>query len=162
MAVLMRVIAADASAEAARALRDFLMSSPVQAALAALYLGLAALVLARVARDWDDGPARRYIRGAVVALGVFVVLEVVLGQALLGVVIWPIWLLIVELLWLFALWLYYFVRFMTRQRSGPGDAEARRRGAALDGSLSGLEQERRAGGPDGGVDGASGRPDAPR
>ena len=33
---------------------------------------------------------------------------------------------------LFALWLYAFVRFMTRQRSGPGDDEARERGAALD------------------------------
>src|SRR5665811_2606496 len=94
-------------------------SWPAQAALAALYVGLAVLAFTRVARDWDDGPARRYFRGAVVALGVFVVLQVVLGQALLGVVIWPVWLLIIELLWLFALWLYYFIRFITRQRSGP-------------------------------------------
>jgi membrane protein implicated in regulation of membrane protease activity len=81
-----------------------------------------------------------------VALGVFVVLQVVLGGALLEVVIWPVWLLIIELLWLFALWLYYFVRFMTRQRSGPGDPETQRRGAALDGTISRMEQERRGGG----------------
>jgi membrane protein implicated in regulation of membrane protease activity len=139
----------EANAEAARALRDFLISWPAQAALAALYVGLAVLVFARVTRDWDDGPARRYCRGAVVALGVFIVLEVVLGQALLGVLVWPVWLLIIELLWLFALWLYYFIRFMTRQRSGPGDLETQRRGAALDGTISRLEQERRGGEADG-------------
>ena len=155
-------LAADANAEAAQALREFLTSWPVQAALAALYLGLAVLVFARVARAWDDGPARRYVRGAVAALGVFVVLEVVLGQALLGVFIWPTWLVIVELLWLFALWLYYFIRFMTRQRSGRGDAEARRRGAALDGSLSRLDQERRTGGPEGDAGAPLGRPPASR
>jgi uncharacterized membrane protein YgcG len=139
-------IAGDANAEAAQHLRDFLTSWPAQAALAALYVGLAGLAYTRVARAWDDGPARRYFRGAVVALGVFVVLQVVLGGALLEVVIWPVWLLIIELLWLFALWLYYFVRFMTRQRSGPGDPETQRRGAALDGTISRMEQERRGGG----------------
>ncbi len=140
-------IAADANAEAnaeaaRRGSRDLLTSWPAQAALAALYVGLAVLAFTRVARSWDDGPARRYFRGAVVALGVFVVLQVVLGQALLGVFVWPVWLLIVELLWLFALWLYYFIRFMTRQRSGPGDPETQRRGAALDGTLSRMEDER--------------------
>ena len=132
----------EANAEAARALRDFLTSWPAQAALAALYLGLAVLAFSRVVRDWDDGPARRYFRGAIVALGIFVVLQVVLGQALLGVVLWPVWFLVVELLWLFALWLYYFIRFMTRQRSGPGDPETQRRGAALDGTISRMEHER--------------------
>ena len=146
MAQVLLAIAADANAEAARALRDFLTSWPAQAALAGLYVGLAVLAFTRVARAWDDGPERRYFRGAVVALGVFVVLQVVLGQALLGVVIWPVWLLIIELLWLFALWLYYLIRFLTRQRSGPGDPDTRRRGAALDGTISRMEQERRGGG----------------
>jgi hypothetical protein len=93
-----------------------------------------------------------------VALGVFVVLQVVLGQALLGVAVWPVWLLIIELLWIFALWLYYFIRFMTRQRSGPGDPDAQRRGAALDGTISRMEQERRGGE----IESAAGRADAPR
>ena len=118
------------------------MSWPAQAAFAALYIGLAVLVFTRVTRAWDDGPRVATFAGVVVALGVFVALEVVLGQALLGVVAWPVWLLIIELLWLFALWLYYFIRFMTRQRSGPGDPETQRRGAALDGTLSRMEQER--------------------
>ena len=155
-------IAGDANAEAARHLRDLLTSWPAQAALAALYTGLAVLAFTRVARAWDDGPARRYFRGAVVALGVFVVLQVVVGQALLGVVMWPVWLLIIELLWLFALWLYYFIRFMTRQRSGPGDPETQRRGAALDGTISRMEQERRGGGARGEPESAAGRADAPR
>jgi membrane protein implicated in regulation of membrane protease activity len=151
-------VAGDANAEAARALRDLLTSWPAQAVFAALYVGLAVLAYSRVARDWDDGPVRRSVRGAVVALGVFVVLQVVLGQALLGIVIWPVYLFVIELLWLFALWLYYFIRFMTRQRSGPGDPETQRRGAALDGTIAQMERERRGG--DG--DDAPGRVDAPR
>jgi membrane protein implicated in regulation of membrane protease activity len=158
VATVLLAVAGDPNAEAARALRDFLTSWPAQAALAALYVGLAVLAFTRVARDWDDGPARRYFRGAVVALGVFVVLQVVLGQALLGVAVWPVWLLIIELLWIFALWLYYFTRFMTRQRNGPGDPDAQRRGAALDGTISRMEQERRGGE----TESAAGRADAPR
>jgi hypothetical protein len=38
---------------------------------------------------------------------------------------------------LFALWLYAFVRFMSRQRSGPGDDQTRDRGAALDRVIGG-------------------------
>ena len=148
-------VAADANAEAARALRDFLTSWPVQAAVAALYARLAVLVFTRVVRDWDDGPARRYVRGAVVALGVFLVLQVVLGQALLGVVLWPVWLLIIELLWLFALWLYYFIRLLTQQRSGPGDPDAQRRGVALEGAISRLEDERRSRDAGGAADGSA-------
>jgi membrane protein implicated in regulation of membrane protease activity len=161
-AAVLLAIAGDANAEAARHLRDLLMSWPAQAAFAALYAGLAALAFTRVVRSWDDGRARRYFRAAVVALGVFVVLQVVLGQAFLGVVLWPVWLLIIELLWLFALWLYYFIRFMTRQRSGPGDPETRRRGAALDGTISRLEEERRGGGAAGESESADGRADASR
>ena len=158
MVTVLFAIAGDANAEAAQHLRDLLMSWPAQAALAALYAGLAVLAFTRVARSWDDGPARRYFRGVVVGLGVFVVLQVILGQALLGVVMWPVWLLIIELLCLFALWLYYFIRFMTRQRSGPGDPETQRRGAALDGTITRMEQERRGGEPASGA----GRADAPR
>ena len=151
-------VAEDPNAEAAQRFRDFLASWPAQAVFAALYVGLAVLVFTRVTRAWDDGSTRRYFRGAVVALGVFVVLEVVLGQALLGVVAWPVWLLVIELLWLFALWLYFFIRFMTRQRSGPGDPETQRRGAALDGTISRMEQERHGGG----AGGAAGGSAAPR
>lgn len=155
LAAVLLAIAGDANAEAARNLRDLLTSWPAQVALAALYVGLAVLVFTRVARDWDDGPARRYFRGAVVALGVFVVLQVVLGRALLGVVIWSAYFIVIELLWLFALWLYYFIRFMTRQRSGPGDPDAQRRGAALDGTISRMEQERRGGEAGSAADGAA-------
>lgn len=162
VAAALVAIAGDANAQAAQALRDFLTAWPAQAALAALYAGLAVLAFTRVARAWDDGPARRYFRGAVVALGVFVVLQVILGQALLGVVMWPVWLLIIELLCLFALWLYAFIRFLTRQRSGPGDPEAQRRGAALDGSISRLEQERRGGETGGEPESAAGRADVLR
>ena len=38
----------------------------------------------------------------------------------------------IEFVAVFALGLYAFVRLMTRQRSGPGDDEARERGAALE------------------------------
>ena len=135
----------DQNAEAARWLRDVMTSWPMQALIIALYVGIAVLAFTRVARDWEDGPRRRYFRAAVVALGVFFVLEVVLGQALLSFVIWPAWLYLIELLWLFALWLYYFFRFLTRQRSGPGDPESKRRGVALDGTIEQMEQERQAG-----------------
>jgi len=160
VAATLLAIAGDANAEAARHLRDLLTSWPAQAALAALYAGLAAFAFTRVARAWDDGPACRCFRAAVVALGVFVLLQVILGQALLGVVMWPVWLLIIELLCLFALWLYFFIRFMTRQRSGPGDPDAQRRGAALDGAISRMEQERRGAGGD--SESAAGRAEAPR
>ena len=157
VATALFAIAGDANAEAARALRDLLTSWPAQAAFTALYVGLAVLAYSRVARDWDDGPARRSLRGAVVALAVFVVLQVVLGQGLLEIVVWPVYLFVIELLWLFALWLYYFTRFMTRQRSGPGDPETQRRGAALDGTIAQMERERH-GGDGENIAGRAGRP----
>jgi small-conductance mechanosensitive channel len=159
---LIRWAAVDPNAEAARWLRDVMTSWPAQAVIVALYVGLAVLAFTRVARDWDDGPRKRYFRAAVVALGVFLLLEVVLGRALLAFVVWPAWLYLIELLVLFGLWLYYFVRFMTRQRSGPGDPESVRRGAALDETLSRVEQERRVGAAGGGPGAASGAADAPR
>jgi hypothetical protein len=48
VATVLLAIAGDPNAEAARALRDFLTSWPAQAALAALYVGLAALAFTRV------------------------------------------------------------------------------------------------------------------
>ncbi|HEY5388763.1 MAG TPA: hypothetical protein VIL79_12775 [Thermoleophilia bacterium] len=155
VAAVMFALVSDQNTEAAQRFRDFLMSWPAQAVFAALYVGLAVLVFTKVAHDWDDGPRRRYFRGAVVALGVFIVLEVILGKALLGVVAWPVWLLVIELVWIFALWLYYFIRFMTRQRSGPGDPETQRRGVALDGTISRMEQERHGGGAGGAAHGSA-------
>ena len=132
MVTLLGLLADDSNAQAARWLRDLLTSWPAQAVFVALYLGLAVLAFSRVSRDWDDRPRRRYVRAAIVAVGVFILLEFVLGQALLSFVVWPVWLYLVELIWLFAAWLYYFFRFITRQRSGPGDDETRRRGADLE------------------------------
>jgi membrane protein implicated in regulation of membrane protease activity len=141
MIALIHLIVNDENAQAARWLRDLLTSWPAQALFLAFYAGLAVLAFTRVARDWEDGPRRRYFRAAVVALGLFLVLEVVLGKALLAVVMWPTWLYLVELIWLFAMWFYYFVRFVTRQRSGPGDDETRRRGVALEGVIAPLSDE---------------------
>jgi membrane protein implicated in regulation of membrane protease activity len=140
---MIHVLAGDANSEAARWLRDFVTSWPVQAIVLALYVGLAVLAFTRVARDWDDGPRKQYFRAAIVALGVFFVLEFVLGKALLAVVMWPTWLYLFEVIWLFGMWLYYFIRFITRQRSGPGDDETRRRGAALEGVIAPLSDEAR-------------------
>ena len=143
MLTISHLFADNTNAEAARWLRDVMTSWPAQALMVALYLGLAVLVFTRVARDWDDGPRKRYFRAAIVAFGVFIVLELVLGKALLGVVLWPTWLYLIEMIWLFALWLYYFIRFMTRQRSGPGDDESRRRGDALEHVIAPLSEKAR-------------------
>jgi len=145
MITFMRWSAVDPNAEAARWLRDVMTSWPAQALIVVLYVGLAVLAFTRVARDWEDGPRKRYFRAAVVALGVFFLLEVVLGQALLSFIVWPMWLYLIELLLLFGLWLYYFIRFLTRQRSGPGDPESIRRGAALDETIARAERERHGG-----------------
>ncbi len=141
MLAMIHLLAGDENAQAARWLRDLLTSWPAQAVFLAFYAGLAVLAFTRVARDWEDGPRKRYFRAAIVALGIFLVLEVVLGKALLAVVMWPTWLYLIELIWLFAMWLYYFIRFMTGQRRGPGDDETRRRGAALEGVIAPLSDE---------------------
>ena len=59
-------------------------------------------------------------------------MQFLFASGLVGDVTWPVWPFVVELVVLFALWLYAFVRFMTRPRSGRGDDESRARGAALD------------------------------
>jgi hypothetical protein len=145
MVALLHLLAIDSNAEASRHaavwLRDVMTSWPAQGLIVALYVGLAVLAYTRVARDWEDGPRKRYFRAAVVALGVFFILEFVLGSALLSIVVWPTWLYLIEMIWLFGMWLYYFVRFMTRQRSGPGDDESRRRGAALERVIAPLSDE---------------------
>jgi len=118
-----------------------------------------ATVLLAIAGDSNAGAAQhlRDLLTSWPAQVAFAALYVGLA-ALFKVVIWPVWLLIIELLWLFALWLYYFIRFMTRQRSGPGNLDAQRRGAALDGTISRMERERRGGE----AESAAGRADAPR
>ena len=141
MIAMIHSLAGDANAEAARWLSDLTTSWAGQAIFLALYAGLAVLAFTRVARDWEDGLRKRYFRAAIVALGIFLVLEVVLGKALLAVVMWPTWLYLIEVIWLFGMWLYYFIRFMTRTRSGPGDDETRRRGAALEGVIAPLSDE---------------------
>ena len=141
MIAMFHLLTSDENAQAARWMRDVLTSWPAQAIFLAFYVGLAILAFTRVARDWEDGPRKRYFRAAIVALGIFLVLEVVLGKALLAVVMWPTWLYMIELLWLFAMWLYYFIRFMTGRLRGPGDDETRRRGAALEGVIAPLSDE---------------------
>jgi small-conductance mechanosensitive channel len=141
MMAMIHLLMGDENAQAARWLSDLMTSWPGQAIFLAFYAGLALLAFTRVARDWEDGPRKRYFRAAVVALGIFLVLEVVLGKALLAVVMWPTWLYLIEVIWLFGMWFYYFIRFMTRTRRGPGDDETRRRGAALEGVIAPLSDE---------------------
>ena len=120
---------------------ELLASWPVRLVALLLFAGLAVLAFTRVSRDFEDGA--RGFRAAVVALGVFLGLEFLLGASLGGSHPVPVWLEFIAILWLFGLWLYYFVRFMTRQRSGPPDVEAQGRGAELERSLTGMEQELR-------------------
>jgi membrane protein implicated in regulation of membrane protease activity len=116
----------------ARWLRDVMESWPMQLAILLLYVGLAVLLVRHASREWDKGARNPYLVGFLVASGAFFVLQFLLGSSLLDVVAWPTGLYAVEFVLLFALWLYAFVRFMTRQRSGPGDDEARKRGADLE------------------------------
>ena len=67
-----------------------------------------------------------------VAGGAFFVVQFLFASSLVGDVSWPAWPFVIEFVVLFALWLYAFVRFMTSQRSGPGDDESRERGEALE------------------------------
>ena len=124
----------------------------MQGIFAALVLGLVIVALARASRTFEDDRTRRAFRVAVVALGVLVVLQAVATAALGHIPFSPIP-VVIEYVWLFALWLYYFFRFMTHQRSGAADPETQRRGAALDGTISRLENERRGGGAGGGGEG---------
>lgn len=120
-------------------------SWPVQVAFLLLYVAVAFLAYSRVMRDFDDGPGRRRARAVAVALGVVVGLELVLGSSMVGIAILPFWGQCIVFLWLATMLLYYLVRFLTATRSGSGDDETRRRGAALDGALAPLRD--RIGGP---------------
>jgi membrane protein implicated in regulation of membrane protease activity len=133
MRALLLIGAADPDNAAwARWLRDVMESWPMQLAILLLYVGLAVLLVRHASREWDKGARNPYLVGFLVASGAFFVLQFLLGSSLLDVVAWPTVLYVIEFVVLFALWLYAFVRFMTRQRSGPGDDEARRRGADLE------------------------------
>jgi amino acid transporter len=127
-----------------RFLNELMNSWAVQVVIAAFFVGLVIVAFTRASRTFKDDRTRRAFRVAVAALGVLVVLQAVVTAALGSVPFPPV--LVIEFVWLFALWLYYFIRFMTRQRSGPGDPATQRRGAALDGTISRMEQERRSGG----------------
>ncbi len=130
-------------------LNDLMNSWAVQAIIAAFVIGLVAVAFSRASEILEDG-TRRAFRVTVVALGIVVVVQSVV-TAMLGRLPLPA-VVVIEFLWLFGAWLYYFIRFMTRQRRGPGDAETRRRGAALDGTITRIEEERRhgdGGGPEG-------------
>jgi hypothetical protein len=121
-----------ADVEWARWLRDVMLSWPVQLAIMLLWVGLAALLVRHARREWDGGLHNRYLQVGLVVFGAFLVAQFLLASSLVGDAFWPVWPFVVEFVVLFALWLYAFVRFMTTTRSGKGDEETRRRGAALD------------------------------
>ena len=120
------------SAAWARWLGDVMTSWPAQLIILLLFAGLAALLVRHASREWEGGVHNRYLQVGLVVGGVFFVLQFLFASSLVGDVNWPAWPFVIEAVVLFALWLYAFVRFMTTQRSGPGDDESRDRGAALD------------------------------
>ena len=116
----------------ARWLQDVMTSWPAQLVILLLFAGLAVLLVRHAAREWEDGVHNRYLQVGLAVAGAFFVLQFLFASSLVGDVSWPAWPFVIEFVVLFALWLYAFVRFMTTQRSGPGDDESRDRGAALD------------------------------
>ena len=116
----------------ARWLRDVMTSWPAQLVILLLFAGLAVLLALHAAREWEGGLRNKYLVVGLVAGGVFFVLQFLFASSLVRSASWPAWPFVIELVVLFALWLFAFVRFMTTQRSGPGDDESRDRGAALD------------------------------
>jgi membrane protein implicated in regulation of membrane protease activity len=130
--LLLIAVADPDSAAWARWLRDVMTSWPAQLVILLLFAGLAVLLVRHAAREWEDGAHNRYLQVGLAVAGVFFVLQFLFASSLVGDVSWPAWPFVIEFVVLFALWLYAFVRFMTTQRSGPGDEESRDRGAALD------------------------------
>ena len=122
----------------ARWLQDVMTSWPGQLLILLLFAGLAALLVRHAAREWDGGLHNRYLQVGLAVGGVFFILQFLFAGSLLGDMTWPAWPFVIEFVILFALWLYAFVRFMTRQRSGPGDDQTRDRGAALDRVIGGV------------------------
>jgi hypothetical protein len=148
MSSLFLTLADTQTGEDLRKFNEFLSSWPVALVFAALYGLLAVFVFVRVSRDFDDAPAVRRARALVVALGVFLLLVIILPGFFGGVSV-PVPVKLIAVLWLFAAWLYYIVRFMTAQRSGPADPEAQRRGRALEQTLAPMADDaaRRPAGP---------------
>lgn len=121
-----------ADAAWARWLQDVMTSWPAQLVILLLFAGLAVLLVRHAAREWEGGTHNRYLQVGLVIVGVFFVAQFLLASSLIGTVSWPAWPFVIEFVMLFALWLYAFERFMTGPRSGPGDAESRERGEALE------------------------------
>jgi len=139
MSLLILITTADPDDAAwARWLQDVMTSWPGQLLILLLFAGLAALLVRHAAREWDGGLHNRYLQVGLAVGGVFFILQFLFAGSLLGDMTWPAWPFVIEFVILFALWLYAFVRFMTRQRSGPGDDQTRDRGAALDRVIGGV------------------------
>lgn len=119
---------------------DLLDSWVVQAAIAGLFVALVVVAFALSSRTFEDRRTRLIFRIDVVLLGAALVLQAV-ATAWLGHTPFPPIPQLIEFIWLIALWLYYFFRLLTRQRSGRGDAETRRRGVALDDALARYDTE---------------------
>jgi hypothetical protein len=130
--LLLMAMADPDNAAWARWLRDVMTSWPAQLVILLLFAGLAVLLVRHAAREWEGGVRNRYLQVGLAACGIFFVLQFLFASSLVGNVSWPAWPFVIEFVVLFALWLYAFVRFMTTQRSGHGDAESRTRGAELD------------------------------
>jgi len=116
----------------ARWLRDVMTSWPGQLLILLLFAGLAVLLALHARREWEGGLRNKYLVAGLVIGGVFFVVQFLVASGFVGNVSWPVWPTVIEYVVVFALWLYAFVRFMTRTRSGKGDDESRARGAALD------------------------------
>lgn len=139
MSLLILITTADPDDAAwARWLQDVMTSWSGQLLILLLFAGLAALLVRHAAREWDGGLHNRYLQVGLAVGGVFFILQFLFAGSLLGDMTWPAWPFVIEFVILFALWLYAFVRFMTRQRSGPGDDQTRDRGAALDRVIGGV------------------------
>jgi membrane protein implicated in regulation of membrane protease activity len=127
-----------------RFINEVMNSWAVQLVVATLLVGLLLVAFTRASRAFDDNRKRTALRIAVAALGVLIVLQAVV-TAILGRV--PlVAVAAIEWVLLAALWFYYIARFLTRRRSGPGDPDAQRRGAALDDKIQHICDERRGGG----------------
>jgi heme/copper-type cytochrome/quinol oxidase subunit 3 len=116
----------------ARWLRDAMASWPAQLVILLLWAGLAVLLVRHARREWEGGLRNKYLIAGLVIGAFFFVVQFLVASGLVGSVDWPVWPTVIECVVLFALWLFAFVRFMTKQRSGKGDDESRARGAALD------------------------------
>jgi hypothetical protein len=133
MRVLSAVAVTDPDAQVwARWLTDVMTSWPAQLAILLLWTGLGVLLALHARREWENGLRNRYLVAGLSVAAVLFVLQFLLASSLIGGLTWPAWPFVIEAIVLVALWLYAFVRFMTRQRSGEGDDESRERGAALD------------------------------